>query len=63
MSLVTTTQAVKQDHADRFVIKIADIKGDVSFFFLNRMQLDATTGVCLAFICALRTLITLLSLQ
>ena len=33
MSLVTTTQAVKQIHADCFVIEVADIKGEVSFFF------------------------------
>ena len=71
MSLVTTTQAVKQIHADCFVIEIADIKGEVSFFkfFLNfylffyLMRLDATAGVCLAFLCAFQTLIDLLSLQ
>ena len=62
MSLVTTTQAVKQIHADSFVIEVADIKGEVSFFFY-RMRLDATAGVCLAFLCAFRTLIALLSLQ
>ena len=62
MSLVTTTQAVKQIHADCFVIKIADIKGEVSFFFY-RMRLDATASVCLAFLCAFQTLIALLSLQ
>ena len=61
MSLVTTTQAVKQIHADCFVIEVADIKGEVSFFY--RMRLDATAGVCLAFLCAFRTLIALLSLQ
>ena len=32
MSLVTTTQAVKQIHADCFMIEVADIKGEVSFF-------------------------------
>ena len=70
MSLVTTTQAVKQIHADCFVIEVADIKGEVSFlnyyyyyFFFYRMRLDATAGVCLAFLCAFRTLIALLSLQ
>ena len=61
MSLVTTTQAVKQIHADCFVIEVADIKGEVSFFY--RMRLDATAGACLAFLCAFRTLIALLSLQ
>ena len=64
MSLVTTTQAVKQIHADCFVIEVADIKGEVSFFiFFYRMRLDATAGVCLTFLCAFRTLIALLSLQ
>ena len=65
MSLVTTTQAVKQIHADCFVIEVADIKGEVSFlfYFFYRMRLDATAGVCLAFLCAFRTLIALLSLQ
>ena len=67
MSLVTTTQAVKQIHADCFVIEVADIKGEVSFIyfylFFYRMRLDATAGVCLAFLCAFRTFIALLSLQ
>ena len=63
MSLVTTTQAVKQIHADCFVIEVADIKEEVSFFYFYRMRLDATAGVCLAFLCAFRTLIALLSLQ
>ena len=67
MSLVTTTQAVKQIHADSFVIEVADIKGEVSFFIFlfifYRMRLDATAGVCLAFPYAFRTLIALLSLQ
>ena len=71
MSLVTTTQAVKQIHADCFVIEVADIKGEVSFFFFffllllffYCMRLDATAGVYLAFLCAFRTLIALLSLQ
>ena len=65
MSLVTTTQAVKQIHADCFVIEVADIKGEVSFLllFFYRMRLDATAGACLAFLCAFRTLIALLSLQ
>ena len=43
------------------MIKIADIKGEVSFFY--RMQLEATAGVCLVFLCAFQTLIALLSLQ
>ena len=65
MSLVTAIQAVKQIHADYFVIEIADMKGDVSFFLLLffRMRLDSTAGVCLAFLCAFRTLIALLSFQ
>ena len=73
MSLVTTTQAVKQINADCFVIEIADIKGEVSFLFFffffsfflffYRMRLDATAGVCLVFLCAFQTLIALLSLQ
>ena len=66
MSLVTTTQAVKQIHADCFVIEVADIKGEVSFlfnFFFYRMRVDATAGVCLVFLCAFRTFIALLSLQ
>ena len=65
MSIVTTTQAVKQIHADCFVIEIADIKGKVSYFLKTFLShaLDATAGVCLAFLCAFRTLIALLSLQ
>ena len=39
MSLVTTTQAVKQIHSDCFVIEIADIKGDL-FLIFNRMRLQ-----------------------
>ena len=60
MSLVTTTQAVKEIHIDCFGIEVADIKGEVSFFF--RMRLDATASIFLAFLCAFRTLIALVSL-
>ena len=63
MSLVTTTQAVKQIHADCFVIEIAGIKGEAvsfSFFLSHAVRRNRR---CLAFLCAFQTLISLLSLQ
>ena len=59
VSLVTTTQAVKQIHVNCFGDR-HQREGFVFYFVcFFHMQLDATAGVFLAFLCAFRTLTAL----
>ena len=47
VSLVTTTQTVKQIHVDCFEIEVADIKGEVLLLFFLLHAVGATAGACL----------------